>query len=183
MKVLHTPLAGVMVIETTVVQDHRGEFARLYCEREMESCVGGRRIVQANRSVTHARGTVRGLHYQRPPFAETKFIRCLRGRIWDVAVDLRAGSSTFRRWFAQELSAETALMLVVPEGCAHGFQVLEDGSELLYLHTAFYEKSAEGGIAPEDPALGIAWPLPVSGLSERDRSFAPLTTDFHGVSI
>lgn len=110
-----------------------------------------------------------------------KFVRCLRGRVWDVAVDLRRSSPSFLKWHAEELSPEHATMLVIPEGCAHGFQVLEAESELLYLHTAHYEKSAEGGVRHDDPRLGIHWPLPVTDLSERDRSHPLLDTTFPGV--
>jgi len=182
MKIISTPLEGVVVVETTLRRDHRGEFARLFCERELAESVGKRRIVQVNRSLTQSRGAVRGLHYQLPPHAEMKLVRCIRGRVWDVAVDLRAGSPNFRRWHAQELSAENAHMLVIPEGCAHGFQVLEAGSELLYLHTAFYEPSSEGGVSPTDPLIGIEWPLPIVDLSDRDRTHRPLSPDFSGIA-
>jgi dTDP-4-dehydrorhamnose 3,5-epimerase len=183
MKLIQTPLDGVVVVETTVRRDHRGEFARLFCERELAKCVGKRRIVQVNRSRTQSPGAVRGMHYQLSPDAEMKLVRCIRGRVWDVAVDLRAGSPTFRRWHAQELTAENALMLVIPEGCAHGFQVLEAGSELLYLHTAFYEPASEGGILATDPLIGIEWPLPIVDLSDRDRAHRPLSSDFSGIAV
>jgi dTDP-4-dehydrorhamnose 3,5-epimerase len=111
-----------------------------------------------------------------------KLVRCLRGRVWDVALDLRDGSPSFLRWHAHELSADNADMLVIPEGFAHGFQVLEPHSELLYLHTAFYEPSAEGGVGPEDPAHGIRWPLPVTDLSARDLSHPPITESFRGIA-
>lgn len=181
MNVVATPVAGVVRVETTPRTDHRGEFVRLFCERELAELLGTEHIVQANRSLTRAAGAVRGMHYQFPPHAETKLVRCIRGRVWDVAVDLRKGSPTFLEWTAQELSPANGLMFVVPKGCAHGFQVLEPDSELLYLHTAFYAPSAEGGISPIDPAVGIAWPLPIMDLSERDRSHPPLTPDFGGI--
>jgi dTDP-4-dehydrorhamnose 3,5-epimerase len=181
LKIIPTSIAGVVTVETTMRRDHRGEFARLYCERELAESIGAGHIVQANRSLTRAVGAVRGLHYQRPPHAETKLIRCIRGRVWDVAVDLRKESSTFLRWTAQELSAANGLMFVVPERCAHGFQVLEPDSEVLYLHTAFYAPAAEGGISPSDPAVGIAWPQPIVDLSDRDKSQPLLTADFAGI--
>lgn len=181
MKINSTPLAGVAVIETTRKHDHRGAFARLYCDRELSTIIGQRRIVQINQSRTHVVGAVRGMHYQHPPHAEMKLVRCLKGKVLDVAVDLRANSPTFLQWHAEELSAENALMLVIPEGCAHGFQVLEADSELLYLHTAFYTPTAEGGLRPTDPRLNISWPLPVLDLSERDRTHPLLTADFSGV--
>jgi dTDP-4-dehydrorhamnose 3,5-epimerase len=181
MKIHPTRLAGVAVVETSPKYDHRGAFARLYCEDELSAIVGRRRIVQINQSRTHLAGAVRGMHYQHSPHAEMKLVRCLRGRVWDVAVDLRAGSPTFLQWHAEELSADNALMLAIPEGCAHGFQSLETDSELLYLHTAFYTPGAEGGLHCTDPRLNISWPLPVADLSERDRAHPFLTADYSGV--
>jgi dTDP-4-dehydrorhamnose 3,5-epimerase len=183
MKIVALPLAGAAIVETTPLRDSRGAFARFYCDRELESIIGHRRIVQINHSRTHTVGAVRGLHFQNPPHAEMKLIRCLKGRVWDVAVDLRAGSPTFLQWHAEELSADNARMVVIPEGCAHGFQVLEEDSELLYLHTAIYTPSAEGGVSPSEPRLSIPWPLPVSDLSERDRSHHLLAEDYAGVTL
>lgn len=181
-KVLATLLSGVVVVKTTPHNDARGAFARLYCERELTGVIGDRRIVQINHSRTHSVGAVRGLHYQLGPQAEMKLVRCLRGRVWDVAVDLRAGSPTFLQWHAEELSADNGCMLVVPEGCAHGFQVLETDSELLYLHTAWYAPEAEIGVRCDDPHLGIPWPLPLTDLSERDRHHPLLSPDFPGIT-
>jgi dTDP-4-dehydrorhamnose 3,5-epimerase len=183
MKSHPTSLAGVAVVETTPRYDHRGAFARLYCDDELSTIIGHRRIVQINHSRTHIVGAVRGMHYQHSPHAEMKLVRCLKGRVWDVAVDLRAGSPTFLQWHAQELSAENVLMLAIPEGCAHGFQAMEADSELLYLHTAFYTPTAEGGLRSTDPRLNISWPLPVSDLSDRDRAHPLLTADFSGVLV
>jgi dTDP-4-dehydrorhamnose 3,5-epimerase len=121
-----TALDGVVVVERRPIVDERGWFERLFCARELESLTGGKPIVQINRSLTHRRGAVRGLHYQRPPHAEIKIVTCLRGEIFDVAVDLRAGSPTFLQWHGERLSAGDGRMLVVPEGCAHGFQALSD---------------------------------------------------------
>jgi dTDP-4-dehydrorhamnose 3,5-epimerase len=181
-KIAQTALPGVVVVETTPFADHRGAFARLYCERELAPVIDGRRIAQINHSRTTTPGAVRGLHFQYPPHAEMKLARCIRGRVWDVAVDLRAGSRTFLHWHGEELTPDNARMLVIPEGCAHGFQVLEPDSELLYLCTAFYAPEAEGGIYCNDPRLGIAWPLPVVGLSQRDSSFPPIAQDFSGIA-
>jgi dTDP-4-dehydrorhamnose 3,5-epimerase len=180
---LQTALPGVIVIETTPLSDHRGAFSRLYCERELAAVIGDRRIVQINHSRTAAVGAVRGMHYQRPPHAEMKLVRCLKGRVWDVAVDLRAGSPTFLQWHAEELSPGNARMMVIPEGCAHGFQVLEADSELLYLHTAFYAPEAEVGVSCNEPHLGISWPLPVTDLSQRDSRHPPMTADFPGIVV
>lgn len=183
MKILNTPITGVVVIETNLLVDHRGSFARLFCERELAQVLGKRRIVQINHSRTTTVGTIRGMHYQRPPHAEIKLVRCLRGKVWDVAVDLRTSSLTFLRWHAEELTPENGRMLVIPEGFAHGFQVLEPDSELLYLHTSFYAADAEGGIPCDDPETGITWPLPISQLSDRDRCHAPITQDFKGIVV
>jgi dTDP-4-dehydrorhamnose 3,5-epimerase len=182
-KFTRTALAGVVVVETTPVADHRGAFARLYCERELAPVIGAHRIVQINHSQTVTVGAVRGMHFQRPPHAEMKLVRCLKGRVWDVAVDVRAGSPTFLQWHAVELAPDNALMLVIPEGCAHGFQVLEPKSELLYLHTAFYVPEAAGGISCNDPRLGIPWPLPVADLSQRDAGHLPISSDFPGIAV
>jgi len=178
-----TELSGVTVVETTSIVDSRGAFARLFCERELATIIGNRRIVQVNHSRSDTVGTIRGLHYQRLPHSEMKLVRCLRGRVWDVAVDLRAASPTFLLWHAEELSAGNARMLVIPEGCAHGFQVLEPGSELLYLHTAPYTSESEAGVAWNDPRIGIAWPLPPAALSPRDDDLPPLPADFPGLDV
>ena len=182
MKIRSTLLEGVSVVETTPFNDQRGFFVRYYCENELSSIIADRRIVQINLSHTHAVGAVRGLHFQCPPHAEMKLIRCLRGKVWDVAVDLRAGSSTFLQWHAEELSPENARVMVIPERCGHGFQVMEEDSELLYLHTAFYAPEFEGGALFNDPRLNISWPLPVTDLSERDRKYPPITPDFAGLA-
>lgn len=182
MNLLTSALAGVSVVETVPISDHRGAFSRWYCDQELATIIGGRRIVQINHSLTCTVGAVRGLHFQFPPHAEMKLVRCLKGRIWDVALDLRADSPTFLQWHGEELTPSNARMLVIPEGCAHGFQVLEANSELLYLHTAFYRREAEGGVRYDDPRLGIVWPLPVLDLSERDRSHPPIAHDFVGIA-
>lgn len=183
MKILTTSLDGLTVVESTPLADHRGAFTRLFCERELAPILCGRRIMQVNHSCTLVVGAVRGLHFQYPPHAEMKLVHCLKGRVWDVVVDLRAGSSTFLRWHAEELSDANNKMMVIPEGCAHGFQVQEPDSELLYLHTAFYEPYAEGGLLCTDPRLSITWPLPVQDLSHRDTNHPLLTTDFLGITV
>lgn len=183
MNILPTPLPGVLVVESSAFVDHRGAFARLYCEQELSEVIGERRIVQINHSRTSHIGAVRGMHYQKPPYAEMKLVRCLKGRVWDVAVDLRAGSPTFLQWYAEELSSENRRMLVIPEGCAHGFQVLEADSELLYLHTEFYTPTAENGVLHNDPRLAIRWPLPAVDLSERDLRHVAIPADFPGIVL
>jgi dTDP-4-dehydrorhamnose 3,5-epimerase len=183
MKILPTKLPGVVVIETAPYVDDRGAFARLFCSSELSAVVGQRQILQINHSRTSMVGTVRGLHFQRPPRAEMKLVRCLKGRVLDVAIDLRAGSPAFLSWHAEELMPGNSRMLVIPEGCAHGFQVLEADSELLYLHTASHAPDAEAGIRFDDQRLAIAWPLPAVGLSARDQGLPPLSPNFRGLAV
>jgi len=182
MQIHQTGIAGVLVVDTTMRGDHRGAFGRLFCEEALASVLGGRRIVQINFSHTSVLGAIRGMHYQRPPHAEMKLVRCLRGRVYDVALDLREGSPTFLHWHAEELCAANSRMLVVPEGCAHGFQVLEPDSELLYLHTAAYAPQAEGGIMYNDPAAAIDWPIAVTDISQRDLSHPLMLQDSKGIA-
>jgi len=182
MNISPTAIDGVVVVESTPIGDARGAFRRLYCERELAAVLGERRIVQVNHSLTRSVGAVRGMHFQNAPQAEMKLVRCLAGRVLDVALDLRAGSPTFMQWHAEELSAANGRMLVVPEGCAHGFQVLAPDSELLYLHTAFYTPQLEGGVRWDDPAAAIRWPLAVTDLSERDAGHPVLAPNFPGIA-
>lgn len=181
MKTLPTHIVGVIVADTTSNADQRGAFTRLFCQSELADVFGMRQILQINQSRTTQPGAVRGLHFQHSPHAEMKLVRCIRGRVWDVAVDLRAGSPTFLQWHADVLSADNARMMIIPEGCAHGFQVLEADSELLYLHTACYTPAAEGGLRHDDPRLGIRWPLPVTDISERDCGHPLIRANFPGL--
>lgn len=176
-----TPIAGVAVIESRPFRDDRGAFARLFCDNALHPVHAARPIVQINHSLTRQAGALRGLHYQEPPHAEGKWVRCLAGRVWDVAVDLRAGSPTFLQHFGVELSREAMNAIFIPEGCAHGFQTLEPDCELLYLHTAHYEPRAEAGLRWDDPRLAIDWPLPVAEISARDRAHPLLRPDFEGI--
>jgi dTDP-4-dehydrorhamnose 3,5-epimerase len=181
-KILDTPLAGLKVVQSAPHRDARGAFVRLFCAQELHPLLAHRQIVQINHSSTTQAGVVRGMHFQRPPHAEMKMVRCLHGRVWDVAVDLRVGSPTFLQWHAQELARDDAQMLVVPEGFAHGFQSLEPDSELLYLHTASYHQPSDDGLRHDDPRLAISWPLPPQDLSPRDLSHPLLDTDFTGIA-
>jgi dTDP-4-dehydrorhamnose 3,5-epimerase len=178
-----TPLAGLIVIERHPIADERGLFERLFCIDELAAMNIQMPILQANRSVTAGKGTVRGMHFQYPPHAESKLITCLAGRVFDVAVDLRRGSSTFLRWHAEELSNDNHKSILIPAGFAHGLQTLEAGCELLYFHSVAYAAAAEGGIQPTDPRLGIAWPLPIADMSVRDRSHPALTGGFDGIVL
>jgi dTDP-4-dehydrorhamnose 3,5-epimerase len=178
-----TSITGVLLVENTPFRDHRGVLARLFCVKELAPVLDDRRIVQITLSRTNVPGTVRGVHYQLPPCAEMKLVRCLKGRIWDVAVDLRTNSPTFLQWHAEELTPENGRMLVVPEGCGHGFQVLEPESEVLYLTTAGHEPDFEAGVRFDSPRLAIEWPLPPDGMSMRDRSLPGITDGFQGIPL
>lgn len=177
-----TAIAGVWELLGQPFSDHRGAFLNGFRAQEpaFAQSWGQRPIAQVNLSRTEAVGTVRGLHLQAHPHSEAKLVRCLRGRVWDVAVDLRPGSATRGRWHAVELSPAAGNALLIPEGCAHGFQVLEAGSELLYLHSGAWVPQAETGVHCCDPQLAITWPLPPVGLSERDQLLRPLA-EFHAV--
>lgn len=178
-----TSLAGLRVLKRQPLGDSRGFFERMYCAEELAPLVPGRAIAQINHTQTAAKGTVRGLHYQLSPHAETKFVSCLRGEVFDVTVDLRAGSPTFLQWHAEILSAGDHKTLVIPEGVAHGFQTLSEDCELLYLHTMAYEPTAERGLRALDPRLSIHWPLPVVGLSPRDMAHPFIDASFAGVIL
>lgn len=183
MKFTTTPFVGLVIIEAEPFCDARGSFARIFCEKELSGIGLNKRIVQINHSVNVKAGTVRGMHYQKPPMAEIKIVKCLKGKVFDVVIDVRQGSPTFRQWYGFELSAEKRNMVFIPEGFAHGFQTLEDNCELLYLHTQFYSSGHEAAIRHDDPLVGIRWPRPVSELSERDKSYPYLTDDFRGVAV
>ncbi|PNS09308.1 dTDP-4-dehydrorhamnose 3,5-epimerase [Solilutibacter silvestris] len=181
MKYQRTALAGLFEIQHTPIGDARGRFTRLFCEKELAAIRPDLHFTQINLSETRGRGTLRGLHYQTPPAAEAKLIRCLRGRAFDVAVDLRAESPTFLHWHAVELSEDNGRAVFIPEGFAHGFQALSDEVDLLYMHTAPWTPACEAGICHNDPRLSIAWPLPATGLSTRDRGYTPIDDGFAGV--
>ena len=183
MDLRETRLPGLHVVSSVRNRDHRGSFARWFCVADLASLLQERRIAQINHSVTHSAGALRGMHFQYPPAAEMKLVRCIRGAVFDVAIDLRQGSESFLRWHGETLTADSDQMLVIPEGFAHGFQALEEESELLYLHTHAYSPLLEGGVRFDDPALGIEWPLRPVELSDRDLSFAPLSDGFDGVKI
>ncbi len=180
MQFLTTPIAGLWQVHTAQRADARGALTRLYCADEFEIIAPALRFVQCNHTLTHRRGSLRGLHVQRAPALETKLVRCLRGRVYDVAVDLRQGSATFCQWFAVELFGQRQLL--IPPGVAHGFQTLEDDCEMLYQHSAAHAPEHELGARHDDPRLGIAWPLPVSEISARDQQHALLGAHFDGLA-
>lgn len=178
-----TALPDVYVVQRQPQGDERGWFERMYSPVDLADVLGQRAILQVNRTLTRTKGTVRGMHYQVQPSAEAKIVSCLRGAIFDVAVDLRRGSPTFLRWHAEMLTAENNRSLFIPEGFAHGFQAAVDDCEVLYFHTAAYDPAAERGIHPLEASLAIAWPLPVEHLSERDATHPPLTPEFDGIVV
>ena len=170
------PIAGAFELMGQPFRDHRGAFFSGFRLQEpaFAKAWAQRPIAQVNFSCTEVVGTVRGLHLQSAPHSEAKLVRCLRGRVWDVVVDLRSGSSTFGLWHAVELTPASCNALLIPEGCAHGFQVLEAGSELVYLHSGDWVPQAEIGVNCSDPQLKITWPLPPIGLSARDQALPSL---------
>lgn len=178
-----TPLHGLQVIERQPIGDSRGFLERLFCQETLNSFLQGKTICQINRSLTQNKGTVRGLHFQYPPHAETKIVTCLKGQVWDVAVDLRRGSSTFLQYHAVLLSEDNHQGYLIPEGFAHGFQTLTPDCEMLYFHTADYNAEAEDALNACDPRLAINWPQPITERSERDKNHAMLTDDFHGMDL
>lgn len=170
----HTALAGLSVVERTRIVDERGYFSRFFARDEFPGFGTDGAIAAINQSLTRTAGSIRGLHFQRAPHDETKFVSCIRGSVFDVAVDLRPSSPTYLRWHGEVLSAENARSILIPGGFAHGFQALTDDCEMLYLHDKPFAPGFEGGLNPVDPRLAIAWPLPITLMSERDRAWPML---------
>jgi dTDP-4-dehydrorhamnose 3,5-epimerase len=177
------PIHGLKLAQRKPIGDNRGYLERMFCSEELKSLIPEKNIVQINHTLTVKRGTVRGMHFQHSPHAETKFVSCLRGEVFDVAVDLRRGFPTFLHWHAEILSAANHKTLVIPEGFAHGFQTLTKDCEMLYLHTTAYQADAEGGLNARDPRLGIQWPLPIAEQSVRDSAHPLVSKDFGGVAV
>jgi len=173
---VHRPFDGVTIIDRSPTGDHRGVFERLYCTEELIEFTQGRTLSQINRSTTHKKGVIRGLHYQEKPYAETKVITCLRGKVFDVAVDMRPNSPTYLNWFGIVLSEKKACSIIISEGFAHGFQTLSEDCEMLYLHTSPFKLEAERGVRPTDPAVGIKWPIEITDMSSRDAAHPLITT-------
>ena len=178
-----TSLAGLYVIGRSPIVDSRGAFSRFFCAEEFKEIGFCKPIAQINQSLTKKKGAFRGMHYQYPPYTETKIVTCISGEVFDVAVDIRKGSPTFLQWHSQVLSAENQLSLYIPDGFAHGFQTLTDNCELLYLHSSFYHANAEGALNALDSKLKIGWPLEITEISERDRTHSMMGADFEGVDI
>lgn len=174
MRFTETTVAGAWLVEAEPRHDERGLFARVWCRDEFAKKGLRSDFVQCNSSFNLKAGTLRGLHYQSEPFPEVKLIQCVRGRVFDVLVDLRAGSATFRRWYGVELTAENRRQLYVPAGCAHGYLTLEDECEVHYPVTEVYHPECEGGLLWNDPAIGIAWPLAPAIISAKDQQWPRL---------
>jgi dTDP-4-dehydrorhamnose 3,5-epimerase len=176
-----TPLTGAYIIEIEKHEDERGFFARSWCAEEFSSKGLQMRAVQSNISFNKRKGTLRGLHYQLPPHAEAKLVRCTRGAIFDVIVDLRLGSPTFLNWFGVEITASNYRMIYIPERFAHGFQTLEDGTEIAYQMSEFYAPEAARGIRWDDPRVAILWPAADRIISLKDRNYIDLDAAFQGI--
>ncbi len=178
-----TPLSELKVIVRKPLGDSRGYLERMYCIDELSNVFGNRSIVQINHTLTQKKGTVRGMHFQYAPHAEMKLVSCIRGSVFDVAIDLRSDSPTFLQWHSEILSEDNHKTFAIPEGFAHGFQTLTNDCEMLYLHTAVYVQNSEGGLNPNDPRLDIRWALPISEISSRDINHALIADDFKGVIL
>src|SRR5450755_1591485 len=168
MRFEQTPLAGSYLVHLDPCVDARGTFARAFCAQEFAAHGLETSFVQANISTNVRAGTVRGMHFQRAPHAEVKLVRCTRGAIYDVIVDMREGSKTYLRWFGAELSEENGLTMFVPKGFAHGYQALSEGATAFYIVSSFYASDSEGGLRFDDPKLSIKWPRDISELSDKD---------------
>jgi dTDP-4-dehydrorhamnose 3,5-epimerase len=166
-----TELKGAFVVGVRKIEDERGFFARGWCRKELEGAGLNPNLAQINFASSLKKGTLRGMHFQVAPDAEAKLVRCTRGSIFDVIIDLRPDSPTHGRWIGVDLSAENYLMLYVPEGFAHGYQTLTDDAEMYYMTSAFYAPSAARGVRFDDPAFGIQWPLPVAVVSDADKQW------------
>ena len=179
----NTALKDLHSLQRKPLGDERGYLERLFCTEELQAILSGKHIMQINHTFTKKKGTVRGLHYQHPPHAETKLVMCLQGEVFDVALDLRHNSPTFLQWHGELLSADNHKTLHIPEGFAHGFQTLTDNCELIYLHTAAYNAEAEDALNAQDPRLAINWPLEITELSSRDLNHPLINQNYQGISL
>jgi len=176
-----TSLKGSYIIDLEPVKDERGWFARTYCKNEFNTIGHNKEWVQLNHSFTQQKGTIRGMHYQLPPFSEINLVRCIAGTVYDVIIDLRKESPTFLHFIGIELSAANKKMMYIPEGFAHGFQTMSDDCELIYHHSQFYLPGLEAGIKYNDPKVNIVWPLPVNNISARDNEHPMIDSNFKGL--
>jgi dTDP-4-dehydrorhamnose 3,5-epimerase len=175
LKFLETTIAGLYIVEIEPLTDDRGFFARSFCARDFQALGLETTVAQCNISFNKKAGTLRGLHFQAFPHEEAKLIRCTRGSVYDVAIDIRPNSRTYLKWFAAELNSENRRMMFIPRGFAHGFQTLVDESEVFYLMSEFYHPESGRGLCWDDPVLGITWPLTDPIISDKDRSYSPVS--------
>jgi len=176
-------LNGAFIIEPEIIKDQRGSFYRVICSNELKTIGHNESIVQVNHSINMEPGTIRGLHFQVPPKSEIKIVKCIKGAIFDVIVDIRRNSATLLKWHGENLSEENMRIMYVPKGFAHGFQTLKPQSELIYFTTEFYSPEYENAFRYNDPELKISWPLPVSNISERDLAHPLIDKSFKGFDI
>jgi len=181
LNIINTNFLGLHIVEPNRMKDERGYFQRLFCSNEFAKINLDKPIVNINHSMTQKKGTIRGMHFQYQPYAEIKIVKCIKGAIFDVAIDIRQGSPTFMQSYSIELSDKNNLMLVIPEGFAHGFQSLEENSEIIYFVTNHYSKENESGLNPFDPRLNINWPLECNFISQKDKNSKLLPNDFQGI--
>jgi len=184
MKRIDTQIDDLFIVKLNQHIDNRGSFSKVFCSDLFKTFGVRKSIKQVNISNTSKSGIIRGMHFQYPPYAETKIIKCISGAVFDVAIDIRRDSETFLNWHGEYLNSGEEKVFVIPEGFAHGFQALEDKSQLLYFHTEKYNKEHEAGISYKDPLVQINWPIyPAFGVSERDSSFTSLDALFKGVEL
>jgi dTDP-4-dehydrorhamnose 3,5-epimerase len=183
MKFNELPLQGAYIITTEPFIDNRGMFERVFCKREIASIRHKKEIVQINHSITRKKGSIRGMHYQIPPSTEIKIIKAIKGTVYDVIIDVRRNSPTFLKFHGENISHDNLKSIYIPEGFAHGFQTLEDGCELLYFHTSFYDQQNERSIRYDEPTISINWPLKVADVSDKDRNYPFLNNSFEGVAL
>ena len=183
MQFIETPFKGLYLIQLKILKDDRGFFVRTFCKEQFSTIGFDKEFVQFNHSFNTLKGTIRGMHYQKPPFSETKLIRCIQGSVYDVAVDLRKGSPTYLKSFSAELSAKNMTCILIPEGFAHGFQTLEDNTSLIYHHTSYYKPDTESGVRFDDTFLNINWQLPPVNISPKDLFYSFINQNFEAISL
>ena len=183
MKFIETPLRGLYVINSKVIEDERGFFFRSYCKEKFAEIQFQQDFVQFNHSFNKKKGTLRGMHFQKMPHSESKLIRCVQGSVYDVAVDLRKDSPTFLQYFGVTLSAKNRSSILIPMGFAHGFQTLEENSALIYHHTEYYTPGSDSGLRYDDERLKINWPLPIVNLSQKDKLYTLIDNNFEGILL
>ena len=180
---VESPLKGLYRIDRNPMMDSRGFFSRIFCNNELKEIGFSQSVAQINLTLTKQKGSIRGMHFQNPPYMEKKIVTCLQGEVLDIAVDIRKGSPTFLNWHSEILNSENQSSFCIPNGFAHGFQALTSDCEILYIHSTFYSPSHEGALNPFDPMLKINWPLDVTEMSERDRNHAMLDNKFRGIEV